>query len=575
MRTQPARERGPTRAEEAGSRGDHLYLAGAATGSPSLRTGFAEGRIHGSEAEVASHGKGTRKTALMMREVVVLLAAHALGASTEAVRESSANVTASQTLFADAPGVHNLAGSDVQTITERGGLGGSPAPWLINFYAPWCGHCRQYSETWRRLGRYVSSLDFGSEARPRIGALSCASFKSTCEQQGVTSYPMIKAFGTLSPKADGTFVEERQVDDLLAYIAGRLPAAAAHVLTERAAGRDTPAASSETSVPSLWRSPPPGLEDAAASLHYALETAVFEGEKGSLSQAKFVALRGVLAAISVALPSLELPSRLLPRLDAAPARRDWDEWLQREPRPSWTPACDPEGKGTESAAFTCGLWALFHSLVAESRPDGLTPDAASAAIRAFVDHFFQCSKCREHFLRMYDGCEYGRCADPFKGASKADRLVLWLWRAHNAVNARVKAKLPPGKAAKDAYDVEDPAQPWIFPSAADCSKCRDSKRGVWREKNVLVHLRKTYAATPRHNGSRSTWVSPITLFAFVLTASLACFCRSIHARLRPSGMTPRRGRPYPPGFGSASPTPPSWASSSSKKPRANALADAI
>lgn len=515
-------------------------------------------------------------TALTMREVVVLLAAQAVGASTEAVRESSASVTVSQTLFADAPGVHNLAGKDVQTITERGGLGGSPAPWLINFYAPWCGHCRQYSETWRRLGRVVSSLDFGSEARPRIGALSCASYKSTCEQQGVTSYPMIKAFGTLSSKSGGVFVEERQVDDLLAYIAGRLPAAAAQVLTERAAGRDTPAAPSSETVPSLLRSPPSSLLDAAASLHYALETAVFEGESGSLSQAKLVALRGVLAAISVALPSLELPSRLLPRLDAAPTRRDWDEWLQREPRPSWTAACDPEGKGTESAAFTCGLWALFHSLVAESAPNGLTPDAASAAIRAFVDHFFQCSSCREHFLRMYDGCEYGRCADPFKGASKADRLVLWIWRAHNAVNARVKAKLPPGKAAKDAYDVEDPTQPWIFPSAADCPKCRDAKRGVWHDKSVLAHLRKTYAASEAQRAApSSTWVSPITLFAFVVAASLACFCRSLHARLRPSGITPRRGRAYPAGFGSASPTPPSWASSSSKKSRTNALADAI
>lgn len=47
---------------------------------------------------------------------------------------------------------------------------------------------------------------------------------------------------------------------------------------------------------------------------------------------------------------------------------------------------------------SCGLWLLFHSL--SVRVSDSESTEAFLAIRGFVDHFFKCQECREHFLQM-------------------------------------------------------------------------------------------------------------------------------------------------------------------------------
>ena len=56
----------------------------------------------------------------------------------------------------------------------------------------------------------------------------------------------------------------------------------------------------------------------------------------------------------------------------------------------------------------------------------------------------RCENCRRHFLEMYEACENHRCEIPLpsslRGSQDAegqDKLVLWVWRMHNAVNARL------------------------------------------------------------------------------------------------------------------------------------------
>ena len=95
--------------------------------------------------------------------------------------------------------------------------------------------------------------------------------------------------------------------------------------------------------------------------------------------------------------------------------------------------------------------------------------------RDFIGEFFSCVECRNHFLEM------ARDLDETKMTARD--AVLWLWRAHNRVNDRLK---------------NDPLLPKIqFPSTEDCSQCclafdTNLECSKWDEDRVLCFLLDTY-----------------------------------------------------------------------------------
>lgn len=81
-------------------------------------------------------------------------------------------------------------------------------------------------------------------------------------------------------------------------------------------------------------------------------------------------------------------------------------------------------------------------------------------VRTFVGAFLSCHHCKEHFLRDFDNCEYGRCK-----VSEYRGLPLWLWRVHNAISLRVARR---HNAMVDRR----------WPMYEDCPTC-------WRESLVM------------------------------------------------------------------------------------------
>lgn len=61
--------------------------------------------------------------------------------------------------------------------------------WFVEFYAPWCGHCKALKPAWVEL---AASL----EDKVKVGAIDCTVNKATCDEFQVPGFPTIKFFGS-------------------------------------------------------------------------------------------------------------------------------------------------------------------------------------------------------------------------------------------------------------------------------------------------------------------------------------------------------------------------------------------
>ncbi|KAK1291642.1 hypothetical protein QJS10_CPB17g01151 [Acorus calamus] len=68
---------------------------------------------------------------------------------------------------------------------------------LVEFYAPWCGHCKKLAPEYEKLGS-----SFKKAKSVLIGKVDCDEHKALCTKHGVTGYPTIQWFpkGSLEPK---------------------------------------------------------------------------------------------------------------------------------------------------------------------------------------------------------------------------------------------------------------------------------------------------------------------------------------------------------------------------------------
>ncbi|XP_023858539.1 sulfhydryl oxidase 2 [Salvelinus sp. IW2-2015] len=86
------------------------------------------------------------------------------------------------------------------SATVKQTLLNSSTAWLVQFYSSWCGHCIQYSPTWKALAGDVKDWEHAI----RIGVLDCAHENNfdICKEFGIHFYPTFRYFKARGPTFD-------------------------------------------------------------------------------------------------------------------------------------------------------------------------------------------------------------------------------------------------------------------------------------------------------------------------------------------------------------------------------------
>uniref|UniRef100_A0A8D3B5G7 Sulfhydryl oxidase n=1 Tax=Scophthalmus maximus TaxID=52904 RepID=A0A8D3B5G7_SCOMX len=103
-----------------------------------------------------------------------------------------------------------LSGSSLQPAVTN-----SSSAWLVQFYSSWCGHCIQYSSTWKTLAQDVQDW----QRVIRVAVLDCAQEQNfdVCKEFSIKFYPTFKYFRAHAAATDkGTIYRgaDRQIQSV-------------------------------------------------------------------------------------------------------------------------------------------------------------------------------------------------------------------------------------------------------------------------------------------------------------------------------------------------------------------------
>ncbi|CAI5708996.1 unnamed protein product [Hyaloperonospora brassicae] len=357
-------------------------------------------------------------------------------------------------------------------------LNSTNAIWLVDFYSPWCPHCRQFAPIWEQ-----ASTVYKDVRAIAFGAVDCTKQNKICNDEDVHSYPGVKLYHA-SRKANATAAaaivmhseEFTSAKDVVTWIEETVKANGLQPLLDSTAvyPKHTTVQRGEKKtfgdpVEPLQNDRSPDvrlqrLQDAGATALFTFEDGFFLGTT-VLEGKRYEAAVTWIRALAASFPRKENREALTVLVREIKQRERWElaEW--RELLDKWKATAnamsDPanlfrdKDKLVLCTTATCGLWTLFHLITASdntsaARSEPWKPSEVMEAIRLMVKHFFGCDKCRRHFLKINSDSAMQKLV--LRDDDGPEAVVLWLWMSHNLVNAVIgKPMWPTQRSCPQCY----------------------------------------------------------------------------------------------------------------------------
>lgn len=121
--------------------------------------------------------------------------------------------------------------SDVVSLTDKNfnsDVTKSSDIWLVEFYAPWCGHCQSLKPEYEKVAKALKGI-------VKVGAVDADQYKSLGSQFGIQGFPTIKLFGA-DKKTPIDFASGRDADSIVNFVLGEVKKITKDRLTGKSKG---------------------------------------------------------------------------------------------------------------------------------------------------------------------------------------------------------------------------------------------------------------------------------------------------------------------------------------------------
>ncbi|KAE9031984.1 hypothetical protein PR003_g27207 [Phytophthora rubi] len=348
-------------------------------------------------------------------------------------------------------------------------LKASDTVWLVDYYAPWCPHCRHFAPEWERIANFYAKTD-----KVKVGAVDCTQNSEICNSENIHGYPGVKIHHVpadaekpimMPRRAMNTKVvigwAERLMEEHGIKSGVDIEDLNAHLKNFRndgladENGGEGEGTYSDQSLEMKYKR----LHDAGIAAVSTFQNGFFMGDN-VLEGERYDAALNWAKALAASFPMKKNREALAMLVDSMKTSNHWNyaDWkvLLAKWKETASEMTFPENLFTSSEdkgwayckTYTCGLWTLFHTIsvsdVKVSRKSTVQPWKPSkimAAIRLYVKNFFGCEECREHFMLSNPESIIGELA--VSDGKGPHAVAFWIWKMHNTVNkATKKAQWP-------------------------------------------------------------------------------------------------------------------------------------